>query len=90
MHKGPLMAVMALALIGCGGPKVRDAEVVTATPAMIAVCAPERGGIQAATALAQRHCMAQGGNAEIVGRGQECTGNDGRATGSEFTYRCVH
>lgn len=89
MCKRPLVALMVLALVGCGGPKVRDAEVVTATPAMIAICAPAHGGIQAATALAQRHCMAQGGNAEIVGRGQECTGNDGRAIGSEFSYRCA-
>jgi putative hemolysin len=84
-----LIIGLALALLGCGGPTVRDAEVVTATPAMVAICAPERGGIQGATAVAQRHCMAQGGNAEIVSRGGECVGRDGRATGSEFTYRCV-
>lgn len=82
-------ALLGLVLAGCSEPRLRDAEVVTATPAMIAVCAPERGGIQAATALAQRHCMAQGGNAEIVGRGEQCVGLDGRALGSEFAYRCI-
>lgn len=89
MLRGPVLTILALVLLGCGGPKIRDAEVVTATPAMISICAPERGGIQTATALAQRHCMAQGGNAEIVGRGQECVGTDRRAVGSEFTYRCA-
>lgn len=83
------VAALALSVAGCGGPTVRDAEVMTATPAMVAVCAPERGGIQEATAIAQRHCMAQGGNAEIVSRGGECVGRDGRATGSEFTFRCA-
>lgn len=81
--------VLALVLAGCGGPRVRDAEVVTATPAMVAICAPEHGGVQTATALAQRHCMAQGGVAEIVGRGSSCVGIDGKSVGSEFTYRCT-
>jgi hypothetical protein len=83
------MLILALALASCGGPRVHDAEVVTATPAMVAICAPEHGGIQSATALAQRHCMAQGGVAAIVSRNYACVGIDGKSTGSEFTYRCV-
>lgn len=90
MHKALAGALAAaLGLAGCGGPQIHEPEVVTATPAMVAICAPNRGGIQGATALAQRHCMAQGANAQIVSRGAECVGLDGEASGSEFAFRCV-
>jgi hypothetical protein len=84
---GALAAVM-LVMAGCGGVPTYE---LARSPAMISYCVAPGEVMQAVVDMAQRHCVANGGNAVLLGQQADGCSRLGRGPaypGTVMHFRC--